>query len=252
LTIIGLDKEAMTESLFQHLTQPLDLLELKELQLSTLPRGLFAGLAVHDLRLSGQFLQDLEGAFEGAALTELSGLRIENTPIRVSQVCTAFQTMPNLRSLRLRQTMLYDIPSCLSTLTNLVYIDLSRNGIQNLRLDPFANHIQLTTLDLSNNLISNLTLPTNPYTLPLLAVLSLRSNILPTFPPLLLEAVPRLKALDISSNIITRVPTPLPASLSSLLAADNQIAHLPQDYLTSSLEILDLSSNYLTKIRYIL
>jgi Leucine-rich repeat (LRR) protein len=252
LTIIGLDKVNAIESLLQPFssTKPLGQLELSDLQLSALPTGLFAGVTIQrELRLSGRFLRDVERAFEGANLTELSVLGIDYTP--VSQVCAALNTMPNLSTLRLRHTLLYEIPSCLSSLSSLSYIDLAHNGIQNLELDPFVHHAQLTILDLSHNFIATLTRPTKSYTLPLLSALSLRANFMSMFPPQLLEAMPNLLTLDISTNIITSLPTPLPISLLSLYAADNQLTQLPHDLVSSSLQILDVSSNRLDRLRYL-
>jgi Leucine-rich repeat (LRR) protein len=250
LTIIGLGKESVAHTLFQGVRWPLKRLELSKLQLSALPTGLFAGLSIqHELCLSGKYLQDVERAFNGSHLTELSIFRIDDAP--VYQVCEALNVMPNLHILHLRRTLLSVIPRSLSTLTSLKSIDLSYNEIQNLELDVFAYHAQLTILDLGHNLIDNITLSTKNYTLPLLSTLSLRSNMLTVFSPQLLKVMPNLISLDIPSNSIASLPAPLPTSLSSLYAAGNQIKFLPKDLIAPSLQILDLSSNCLTKIGYI-
>lgn len=139
-------------------------------------------------------------------------------------------------------------------LPQLMYLDLSRNGIRALEAGIFRGCAQLKELKLDGNLLTNV--PANELGGPLaLRSLYLRDNNIDELPTRIFASkqIPSLETLDISGNGLTNIAggafIGVP-HLGELRLAYNRISRLDSDAFegTKALRVLDLANNYLTEI----
>ncbi|KAI8992040.1 hypothetical protein BDF20DRAFT_812912 [Mycotypha africana] len=117
----------------------------------------------------------------------------------------------------LTTTGLQVIPVQLAALTQLTFLDLSRNKIQ--KVPSFIEFLkQLKHLNLSHNLLEEL--PTNLYSLTRLAYLNLSSNPLATLSPNLAQLT-SLNILDLSRTSISSLPAELLRLSTTTIKTEN-------------------------------
>ena len=152
-----------------------------------------------------------------------------------------------LTTLEITATRLCTLPAgALGELVELRELRLSNNALLALPAALFsagAGCPALQVLDVSSNRLR--TLPSSLVRLPRLEVLNASANELAELPDL--SCLPALKSLNVTRNRLRSLPEPLPSTVSSLLAAANELVQLPPSLgLCAALSELDVSENALT------
>ncbi|XP_018416318.1 PREDICTED: volume-regulated anion channel subunit LRRC8D-like isoform X2 [Nanorana parkeri] len=179
---------------------------------------------------------------------QLSKLSIQNGDTELDSL-GQLRKMNRLVTLNLSHCKISKIPSAISGLTSLQYIDLSSNLIRNVaELDTLQRLRSLTILRLCHNAICRL--PPSIAFLLNLEELSISHNKLDNLPVPLFNLV-RLRYLDVSYNLIRVIPPEVGhlTRLETLAVTANQISSLPHElFRCSRLRSLHAGSNKLSSI----
>ncbi|XP_077326183.1 volume-regulated anion channel subunit LRRC8D-like isoform X1 [Lithobates pipiens] len=179
---------------------------------------------------------------------QLSKLSIQNGDTELGSL-GQLRKMNRLVELKLIHCKISKIPSALSGLTSLQYIDMTSNLIQNVdELGTLQRLRSLTTLRLCHNAISRL--PPSIELLRNLEELSISHNKLDNLPVFLFNMV-KLRYLDVSYNLIRVIPPEVVhlTRLETLAVTANQISYLPLElFRCSRLRFLYAGSNKLSSI----
>ncbi|KPM03827.1 Leucine rich repeat containing protein 6 [Sarcoptes scabiei] len=128
----------------------------------------------------------------------------------------------SLKNLNLKGINLKSIPSAILNLTDLAFLDLAQNKIEDIKPRMFRRHHLLTALSLERNMIRSLHPETFLGLNESLSSLSLLNNMLVEFPLLALSRLTGLRVLDLGFNLIRQLPEQAFRSneLLTLLALD--------------------------------
>jgi len=159
-------------------------------------------------------------------LTSLNFLEISST-ILTKLPIDAFDNLPNLINLVLRNNKLAEVPPSIERLQKLRFLDVSSNA--------------LTSVPAGINQCAEL------YSL------NLRGNQLETLPPLGQGRLGKLSSLDFSNNKLTEFPEDLTclslANLSEIFAQNNGITSIPDSIKNlHALKVLNVENNAVTRI----
>ncbi|XP_072255831.1 volume-regulated anion channel subunit LRRC8D-like [Pyxicephalus adspersus] len=179
---------------------------------------------------------------------QLSKLSIQNGDTELGSL-SQLRKMNRLLELKLRDCKISKIPSSVSGLTSLQFIDLTSNLIRNVdELGTLQRLRSLTILRLCHNSIFRL--PPSIELLLNLEELSISHNKLDHVPVNLFNLV-RLKYLDVSFNLIRDIPSEVGhlTRLETLAITANEISSLPHElFRCSRLRSLYAGSNKLSSI----
>ncbi|KAM5172306.1 volume-regulated anion channel subunit LRRC8D-like isoform 2-T2 [Mantella aurantiaca] len=179
---------------------------------------------------------------------QLSQLTIQNGDTELGSL-SQLRKMKHLVALKLHNCKISKIPSAVSGLMSLQYVDLTSNLIQNIdELGTLQRLRSLTTLVLCHNAIVRL--PSSVELLHNLEELFISHNKLDNLPVSLFNLV-RLRSLDVSYNLIRVIPPEVAhlTRLETLAVTANQISSLPQEmFRCTRLRSFQAGSNRLSSI----
>lgn len=230
----------------------LEVLNLSENELTSLPSDIFRGLSrLHELRLSFNRLRALSSdVFSGLSRLKLLLLSANDLTALPPGL---FSGLSSLETLYLDRNSLSVLPAGLfSGLTSVQSLELSSNDLRSLSSGLFDEMPALRFLHLSGNRLEEL--PSGLLSaLSHLEQLEVWDNRLSVFPEDLMAGVPRLEHLNLSSNRLGQLPGSSFARLPNLRylrVRDNGLEELPAGLFRKSSELLelDLQNNDLTTL----
>jgi len=151
-----------------------------------------------------------------------------------------------IQQLLVANNQLTSVPDIISSLKNLIRLDLSNNSIRHV-CDGITSLTNLTHLYLRNNQITNNDLPKDMIGLTNLRTLNLSGNLITCLPPQVLDIV-SLRNLFLGANQITELDRGISRlrRLKLLYLGGNQLEYLPKEIgELSCMQVLLLSDNKL-------
>ncbi|KAI8484887.1 hypothetical protein Bbelb_372940 [Branchiostoma belcheri] len=223
-------------------TVRLQVLILKNTQLSLLQGDIFAGLNLQSMDLSFNNLESLPHLVFGKRNMKLETLLLGVN--RLSSIPSCLQHLTVLKHLDLSYNRIKTVgDASLTGLQNLKYLYLSGNGIVSMADNAFS-HLWLTRLNLSSNNLT--TVPTSLTSMSSMKMLSLGGNPLRQVPPGMLQSMPALHTLELQKVGLSYLPSGAfsNSSLTHLSLAFNHLQALPMDVFSgTALKVLQLQGN---------
>nr|XP_027202969.1 uncharacterized protein LOC113796878 [Dermatophagoides pteronyssinus] len=197
--------EKIDKDAFAGLENKLNSLTLQNTGLKEIPATIKTLKSLKTLDLSNNRIRRIRPqAFED--LNQLSTLRLAfNHDIHLD--INSFNGLGRtLKNLNLKGINLKHIPDAILNLTELAFLDLAQNKIEEIKPRMFRNHHLLTALSLERNLIRSMHPDTFVGLNDSLSSLSLLNNMLIEFPLLALSKLTGLRVLDLGFNAIRQLP----------------------------------------------
>ncbi|KAH7646526.1 leucine rich repeat containing protein 6 [Dermatophagoides farinae] len=213
--------ERIDKDAFAGLENRLNSLTLQNTGLKEIPAPIKTLKSLKTLDLSSNRIRKIRPrAFE--ELNQLSTLRLAFNHDLHLDVESFVGLGRTLKNLNIKGINLKHIPEAILNLTELAFLDLAQNKIEEIKPRMFRNHHLLTALSLERNLIRSMHPDTFVGLNDSLSSLSLLNNMLIEFPLLALSKLTGLRVLDLGFNAIRQLPDQAFRSneLLTLLALD--------------------------------
>jgi len=249
LQLSGCNIRRIAAKAFQGQEQSLKNLNLQDNLLSSVPVAALRSLknlALVDLS-SNRIAHVADESFSTLPLTTLK-LADNNLTLAPNAFSGLESTLKNLN---LKGTQQRGVPTAVTSLASLAFLDLAQNDIERLDDDVFERLTSLTALNLERNALDDVSDDAFNGVNDTLSSLSLLNNVMTTFPTRALAQLTKIRVLDVGFNLMTSLPVDAFRSMKmlTLLALDgNPLATLRSEtfaHLNGSLRGLSLGGSAL-------